>query len=94
MTPNLDEVTNQMLKLGTSGSKRDLAVCMFKAANNLPSFCRILVIGSGSGYLDIALALTVKERGGMVFSIEPGFIKRSKQKEIFKDYDPMIIDVK
>ena len=89
----IDDVTNQMLKLGTNKSKRTLAVCMFKVANKLPLNCRILVIGVAGGYLDITLALTVKERGGMVFSLEPGFIPKAKQEEVFKGYDEKIINV-
>ena len=57
---NEKDVTNQMLQLGASGAKRDHAICMYRTANTLPPFCRILVIGSDAGYMDIALALTVK----------------------------------
>lgn len=71
------------LLLGTAG-RPDYAELLYEAADRLPVNCKILEIGGMLGGSASVFALTVKDRGGLVYSIDPGFVNDEKRKQ----YDP------
>ena len=71
---------------GTQG-RPDYTKGLYKQSNKLPENCRILDIGGQIGGSAIVFALTVKERGGLVYSINPGFVRREQWPEKYKEYE-------
>jgi hypothetical protein len=68
---------------GTSG-RMDYASNLIDRVNVLPENCRILEVGAQYGGSAITMALTVKERGGMVFSVDPCFIRPKARPESYR----------
>jgi len=67
----------------------DYIECLIDMANRLPENCRILEIGACAGGSAITMALTVKERNGIVFTIDPGFREVIYWPEEYKKIGPV-----
>ena len=62
----------------------DYAERLYLIAKELPENCRILDIGGLYGASAIVFALTVKDRGGLVYTINPGFTNPKKWPKEYK----------
>lgn len=68
-----------------TGGRPDYAEHLYEAAMRLPNNSRILEIGAYQGGSGSVFALANKDRGGLVYSIDPGFWSRQEQ---LQKYDP------
>ena len=60
-------------------SRPDYAELLYKVAKRLPNNSRILEIGGMIGGSASVFALTIKDRGGLIYSIDPGFWSKQEQ---------------
>lgn len=74
-------------QIGGTKGRSDYALHLFEIANKLPKDCRILEIGSAAGGSATTMALTVKERNGVVFAIDPIFVPPSLRGSRYKKFD-------
>jgi len=70
-----EEVINIAKQIPGTAGRPDYIGYIYDMAQLLPENCRILEIGAMVGGSASAWALSIKDKGGLVYSIEPGFMK-------------------
>lgn len=79
-----DKVIEYATQIPGTAGRPDWAASLYDFANELPENCRILEIGAMLGGSAVAMALTVKDRGGLVYSIDPGFLHKDYWTDEYK----------
>ena len=81
-----DDVLDKACSVSGPGGRRDYAGNLYDIADQLPENCRILEIGAQFGGSGVLMALTVKDRGGVVYSVDPGFVPVKKRPKYYEDF--------
>ena len=76
------EVASKMVHIGP---RTGFAKSIYTEANKMPKDCRILDIGGFMGGSSITMALTVKDRGGLVYTINPSFTPEGDKNKKYLD---------
>ena len=75
MQINKEDIIAVSKQLPHIAGRQDFVENLYHQVNKMPDNCRILDIGGFLGGSSIVFALTVKDRGGLVYTINPAFCR-------------------
>lgn len=69
-----EKIKERANKIGGTAGRPDYVANLIDRAKKLPDNCRVLEVGAQHGGSAVTIGLVIKDKGGVIYSVEPGFI--------------------